>query len=370
MAVETQTVAAEATTTSSISRSGLACAIPTDAAASYATATTTTLARPPKTLLQHQQHQQHQQLQQQPLHTGLTLTSVPRLAWEFTRSNFNTFVVPNTAFGVLGALVPAFTADARPPTVQEVLLRLPVILAFNWYNVLVFDLGNQRAPESVTEDKLNKPWRPIPTGKVTPTQARRALIALIPVSMGLNYALGVWDQAVLIPILSYLYNDLGGGDEILRDPIISGAYAVANTASLRIAIGGVGSAGNVTPEALRWVAMVSGVIVTTMQVQDLKDKAGDRTRGRRTIALLVGDGFSRACVAVFVGFWSLVCTRFWGLGPLVFALVPGGCGLNVIRRVLLKRTPREDSRTWKWWCLWTVTLYSLPVWAMLLGSRA
>lgn len=344
MAVETQTVAATLATNDATT-SQLACAIPT---------TPTTISQ-----------QQGPPTATRPKPLIRTVSSAPSLAWEFTRSNFNTFVVPNTAFGVLAALVPSFTANARPPTIQEVLLRLPVILAFNWYNVLVFDLGNQRSPESVTEDVLNKPWRPIPTGKVTPTQARRALLFVVPVSMYLNYALGVWDQAVLIPILSYLYNDLGGGDEVLRDPIISGAYAVANTASLRIAIGGVGSAGQVTPEALEWVAMISGVILTTMQVQDLKDKAGDRTRGRRTVALLMGDGFSRGCIAIFVAFWSLVCTRFWGLGVLAFALVPGACGFNVIRRVLLKRTPADDSKTWKWWCLWTVTLYSLPVLAMV-----
>ncbi|KAI1395671.1 UbiA prenyltransferase family-domain-containing protein [Hypoxylon fuscum] len=285
---------------------------------------------------------------------------VPYLIWEFTRSNFNTFVIPNTVFGLLGAFVPAFSAveSHGPPSTKEILLRLPIILGFNWYNVLVFDLGNQRSVESIREDVLNKPWRPIPTGKVTQDQTRRALLLLIPISMCVNYALGVWEQAVLVPILSYLYNDLRGGDEIIRDPIISVAYAVANSASLKIAVGG-----RISAEAFAWVAMISGVILTTMQVQDLKDKAGDRSRGRRTVALFMGDLFSRTSIAFFVGFWSLVCTRFWDLGLVGFAL-PGLSGINVIRRVLFKRSTRDDSRTWKWWCLWTVALYSLPVFKM------
>ena len=279
------------------------------------------------------------------------------LPWEFTRSNFFTFVVPNTMFGVLGALVPEFSAAQThgPPSLKDVLLRFPIILFFNWYNVLVFDLGNQYSAESIREDTLNKPWRPIPTGKVTPAWARRTLLLLIPLSMWLNYMLGVWEQAVLIPTLSYLYNDLRGSDEILRDPIISVAYAVANTASLRVAVGG-----EITSEALTWVATVSGVILTTMQVQDLKDKAGDCSRGRRTVALLLGDTFSRVSITLFVGVWTVVCAWFWNLGFVAFA-VPGLPALIVIRRVLLRRTPQDDSKTWKWWCFWTVTLYSLPL---------
>ncbi|OTB10576.1 hypothetical protein K445DRAFT_70084 [Daldinia sp. EC12] len=291
---------------------------------------------------------------------------VPYLIWEFTRSNFNTFVVPNTVFGVLGAFVPMFSAAEphQPPSTKEVFLRLPLILGFNWYNVLVFDLGNQRSTESIQEDILNKPWRPIPMGKVTPDQTRKALLVLIPISMYGNHLLGVWDQAALVPILSYMYNDLRGGDEIIRDLIISVAYAVANSASLKIAVGG-----HITPEAFTWIAMVSGVILTTMQVQDLKDKPGDCSRGRKTVALFFGDSFSRTSIAFFVGFWTFVCTRFWNLGLVAFFL-PGLLGANVIHRVLLRRNTLDDSRTWKWWCLWTVALYSLPLFATMYGSHA
>ncbi|KAI0852492.1 UbiA prenyltransferase family-domain-containing protein [Daldinia vernicosa] len=285
---------------------------------------------------------------------------VPYLVWEFTRSNFATFVIPNSTFGILGALVPTFATVGSngPPTALEVLQRFPTVIAFNWYNVLVFDLGNQRSAESIQEDLLNKPWRPIPTGKVTPEQTRRALLLFIPISLWLNYSLGVWEQGVMVPILSYLYNDLRGGDEIVRDLIIAVAYGVAHSASLKIAIGN-----DISREAFIWVAIISGVILTTMQVQDLKDQAGDRTRGRRTVVLFIGEWFSRTSIAFFVALWSLVCTRFWHLGLLAFSL-PGIIGIVVITRVLLKRTPAEDSQTWKWWCLWTITLFSLPVIAM------
>jgi hypothetical protein len=80
------------------------------------------------------------------------------LIWEFNESDFPTFVIPNTAFGILGALAGSRLADGPAPGLWAVAVRLPLVIAFNWYNLLIFDLANQRLPESVKEDEINKPW--------------------------------------------------------------------------------------------------------------------------------------------------------------------------------------------------------------------
>lgn len=87
------------------------------------------------------------------------------LAWDFIESDFTTFAVPNTTFGVVGAVASAALVDgpvSLRPSLLQIILRLPSILAFNVVNLLVFDLANQRSPSSVVEDRINKPWRPIP----------------------------------------------------------------------------------------------------------------------------------------------------------------------------------------------------------------
>lgn len=285
---------------------------------------------------------------------------IPCLIWSFTENDLATFVMPNTAFGVLGAFAPTLhTAYSQaPPSPQAILSHVPLVLVFNWYNVLVFTLANQRSPESVREDIANKPWRPIPSGKATSEQIRWALLATIPISMVLNYYLGVWEQGCFIPILSYLYNDLGGGDELIRDLIICIAYAVANSASLEIAIGDTAQT-HISHHGWVWTATISGVILTTMQVQDLKDQAGDRIRGRRTIPLYFGDEASRVTIAVFVCMWSMICPCLWEADVWAFAL-PVPLAAMVVTRVLWKRNVAEDATTWKWWCVWTVSLYMLP----------
>ena len=292
------------------------------------------------------------------------MLSIPGLIWAFTESNFATFVIPNTAFGVLGAVAGSRLADGQLSSLLRIVHRLPVVVAFNWYNVLVFDLANQRSTESVEEDLVNKPWRPIPSGKVTQDQTRRAMLATIPAALALNYLLGVWREGVFIQILTWLYNDLRGGDELIRDAIIAVAYGLFNHGSLQIAIGGEAS---VSAGGQIWIIIISGVILTTMQVQDLKDQEGDRTRGRKSIPLFLGDQTSRVLIAIFVLVWSCVCTFFWGLRPLAYTMTVSW-GLVVMLSVLLRRRPDEDSQTWKLWCIWTVSLYSLPILASLTGN--
>lgn len=292
------------------------------------------------------------------------IAKIPYLIWEFTESNFTTFVVPNTAFGMFGSLAASILTEGTyqpPPIINIVLLRLPLVTIFNWSNVLIFDLANQRYPESIQEDLINKPWRPIPSGKVTAEQTRRAMLVAVPTVLALNYYLGVWKQGVFIQILTWLYNDLRGGDEVTRDLIISVAYGMFNSASLEMA---VGNQVPISRQGITWTAIISGVILTTMQVQDLKDQAGDRTRGRKTVALYFGEQTSRVTIAFFVCFWTVVCAVFWSLSPAAYVL-PVVSGLNVALRVILKRTASEDAATWRWWCLWTMSLYLLPLSSVL-----
>lgn len=71
--------------------------------------------------------------------------------------------------------------------------------------------------------------------------------------------------------LNWMYNDLGGADEcyIIRNLIISVAYACYGSGALRITGGGDFVWSSMT---YQWIAMASAVIFTLMQVQDLKDQ--------------------------------------------------------------------------------------------------
>lgn len=289
------------------------------------------------------------------------LFSSLKLIWGFTESDFSTFVIPNTAFGTLGALATGRLTDAALPSTSKVLQRLPVVLVFNWSNLLIFDLANQRSPGSIAEDRVNKPWRPIPSNKITTEQTRRLMLITIPLSLYLNHYLDVWGQGAVIHLITWLYNDLGGSDEVVvREMLIAVGYAMFNSSSLYIASGCSQDNCGISPQGLIWTGIISAVIFTTMQVQDLKDQEGDRLRGRRTVVLFFGERFSRVSIALSVILWSWVCAHFWkpGLLGYVLSMVPG---LLVAWCVVGRRIRDQDRQTWKLWCLWLIFLYVLPI---------
>lgn len=277
----------------------------------------------------------------------------------FTKDDFYTFVVPNTIFGVSAALSGRLMAG-HARNLSAVLPRLPFVVFFNWSNLLIFDLANQRLPESIEEDRFNKPWRPLPAGRISQRQTRHLMITIMPIVVLLNSLLSVWKETALLFTLTWIYNDLKGGDDnwLVRNIIIAFAFFLYNLGSLKVAIGAseVSVSDPVSSAAYGWTAIISAVIVTTMQVQDLKDQIGDSARGRQTAPLVLGELIARRTIAIPVLFWSFACALVWGLWVL-----PVAVGSYVAYRVLWKRGVDDDRRSWKLWCLWTAILYLLPL---------
>ncbi|XXH01972.1 hypothetical protein Hte_008335 [Hypoxylon texense] len=222
------------------------------------------------------------------------------LFWLFTVDDAATFVAPNTIFGLCSALS-APVLVAPQDDITSIFLRLPHVVFFNWSNLLIFDLANQRLPESAREDALNKPWRPVPSGLMTSAQVRRAMLFCIPAVLAVNYVSGVGAETSLLLVLTWLYNDLMGGDEnwIVRNAIIASAFWMYNTGSTKVACSSLhGQTALITEKGALWTTIISGVIFTTMHVQDLKDQEGDCARGRRLAPLVLGDLTARWTIAV------------------------------------------------------------------------
>ena len=189
-------------------------------------------------------------------------------------------------------------------------------------------------------------------------QARQLTLVAIPVVLGLNFIFGVWRETALLLILTWLYNDLQGGDEIVRNLIIAFAFGLYNHGSLQMATHA--NENIVTPRGYTWIAVISGVILTTMQIQDLKDQAGDRARGRKTIPLILGDMSTRWIISILVPLWSCFCVFFWNLPLWAYAL-PMVLGGQIGLRALQMRNRHDDNLTWKLWYLWLAVLYTLPL---------
>ncbi|MCJ1292808.1 hypothetical protein MMC34_004361 [Xylographa carneopallida] len=283
-----------------------------------------------------------------------------RTLWLFTVSEHSTIVYPWTAFGIFSALAgPALTTN-EAPVLWEILFRFPQTLLWMWMNILAFTISNQRLPNSVLEDSVNKPWRPLPSGRITQLQARRLLLAVLPATFFLNMSLGGFEVTLIALVLTWMYNDLGGADEnyIVRNLINSCGLVSWSAGTTLVACGNSKYALNTM--GYKWLAIEAAIIFTTLHVQDLRDQEGDRVRDRKTAPIVWGDAATRWTIAVPVMIWSLLCPMIWNLGVTGFLvpLLPGG---TLAFRVMLLRTVAADKITWKLWGIWIASLFVLPL---------
>lgn len=74
------------------------------------------------------------------------LSNLLSLLWAFTESDFLTFAIPNSLFGIFSALaLPALIDTSLDFTIttSSILLRAPLVVLFNVGNLLIFDLANR-----------------------------------------------------------------------------------------------------------------------------------------------------------------------------------------------------------------------------------
>ena len=268
-------------------------------------------------------------------------------------------MIPQTAFGLFGALSgPAMTTQHKT-NLLATSYRLPHVLLWVWLNTLMFTFANQRLPDAVKEDKINKPYRPLAAGRIDGMQTRQLLLAAIPLGVLISSYIGAADETIVLTCLNWMYNELGGSDEnfIVRNLLLGATYAGYCSGAVKVA---TGPGFSMNRAAYDWIAMIGSVIFTTMHVQDLKDQAGDNARGRKTAPLVLGDSVARLSIAIAVLIWSVVCPAFWSLhltssAPSIFL------GLVVAYRAIFSRSFQADRTTWRVWSLWLTSLYFLPL---------
>lgn len=277
----------------------------------------------------------------------------------FTANDFPTFAIPTTLFALFGALSGSTLTTNTAPQFLATLSRIPLALLVVWTNLLIFDISNQRSPSAVEEDKINKPHRPLPSGKITAEATRRLLLIGVPIVLAVGWALGCWQETLLLFTATWMYNDLLGCDEswVLRNLLIAIGYGLYSSAALRVMVGPVHA---LTSKGTQWIAMVTLVMFVTQHICDIKDAEGDRVRGRKSAPIVLGDDLVRWSVAVPILLCSIACPAFFGLGVSSF-LCMLVAGAVVAGRTLMLKDLKSDKLTWKLWALWTVGLFALPL---------
>ena len=189
--------------------------------------------------------------------------------WLVTRNDLKSIVIPETAFGICSALAGPMLTSNNSPNTMAILKRIPLVFLWNWINVLIFDLANQRLPNSIIEDSVNKAWRPIPSRRMSAFQARRLLLAVLPVAIPITFYTGGMQELIVMNTLSYMYNDLGGADEnfVVRNLINAAGFICYSAGATRVACGHEQYCLN--EKAYEWLAIIGGTVFSTLQMQDM-----------------------------------------------------------------------------------------------------
>ncbi|KAI1394545.1 UbiA prenyltransferase family [Hypoxylon fuscum] len=278
--------------------------------------------------------------------------------WLFTRSDLKTIVLPQSAFGLFGAMT--LSGEGWPNNWPQALIRSIRVVIFVWINLLPFAIDNQRRPVAIVEDAQNKPWRTMPSGRMTEAQARTLMLCLYPIALLVSLCMGGIRQSVALIVLGYSYNSIGLADLnwVSRNGINAAGFCCFASGALEVAIGQPLSAKHGV--LLQWLAMIAGIVFSTVQTQDMADQAGDAMRGRKSLPLTVGDTRARWFTAVAVMMWSVICPLYWKvhIGPV---LAIGGLGGGIALRTLVLRDVEADRKTFRLWNAWMGCIYLLPL---------
>ncbi|KAJ7146034.1 UbiA prenyltransferase family-domain-containing protein [Mycena epipterygia] len=261
----------------------------------------------------------------------------------FTWTDYKTIFIPVTAF-----------ACAAGPLYS--LSNLLQTWVWIWMHLLLCNVSNQA--RSKDEDLINRPWRPIPAGRLTESQAvsLRWATAVVCVLWSAVYG---WDQVMTslgLLLTTYIYDEGGASKHVIGKNFCNiGGYVAFEIGATKI----IASQRNLDPISLTAV-LISGILIfTTIQAQDFPDVEGDAALGRITFPIYAPE-FSRTATLGALAGWSMFLSWYWSLGPIssvTFMLL----GLYSGTRYYLWRKVSDDKRSYLVFSVWLTLAHILPL---------
>ncbi|KAI0649668.1 hypothetical protein C8Q79DRAFT_1006024 [Trametes meyenii] len=230
----------------------------------------------------------------------------------FTRSDILTLLVPAVTFSTVA------TGDFCP---TRILYRFLWI----WLNLLQFCISNQTP--SIEEDRVNKPWRPLPAGRISLKNTGTLRWVLLPVCLAISSLNGtVFAACAVLTAATPAHNDMDLGSYWhTRNLLNAVGYAAFNIGA----------------------AFISS---------DFKDVDGDRQIGRSTMPITYPKA-SRIVVVALVPTWTLVLCCYWHVST-TFAAVFVFSGLYVGTRFARAQTLADDKYAYRCYNIWLCMMHA------------
>ncbi|MBD2412197.1 hypothetical protein FACHB389_27095 [Nostoc calcicola FACHB-389] len=268
------------------------------------------------------------------------------LIWQFTGRDISSTIIPPILF-----IVAAW--HYVQSSFSELAFALIYGTLFVWLYLFSFCLSNQIA--GVEEDRINKPNRPLVTGKIS---VQGALVRWF-LSMGLftfiGWYCGVLEWALICQMVVILHN-FGGWDKYwISKNFLIGLGTFAHLAAVWQLVTPI------TPIAWRWLFLIGAIWSTLVAVQDLRDIEGDLAVKRSTFPIAFGETASRFILSLgfgllpFVIHFILMMPTENTVSTIVCDIVLAVFSWFIAARIVFNRSPKEDHHTYilftYWYCL-------------------
>ncbi|NNJ12294.1 UbiA family prenyltransferase [Chloroflexales bacterium ZM16-3] len=265
------------------------------------------------------------------------------LNWKFIQYDISTTIIPGMLFVLAAWHTDAPNLAALPRTVLWGML-------YFWLYCCVFCISNQIGGE--VEDKINKPSRPLVTGLVSRRGAWTRWLIYMALFDIVGAFLGVLEWTVIWQVVLTLYNLGSWAKHWWTKNLV---MAIGLTAQLAAAWQMVRP---ITLPAWHWLLLPALIMLSHVSLQDMRDIAGDRANGRKTLPIIFGETPSRIFLAVCFALLPLATHSILmvpaGNAPHVIAcdILLTAISLTIAVRLLVSHTPQGYHRSYMLFTYW------------------
>ncbi|KAI0666404.1 UbiA prenyltransferase family-domain-containing protein [Trametes maxima] len=261
----------------------------------------------------------------------------------FTVADIKTILLPISAFACA-------TAPLHSPT------QFLKGLSWIWLHQLMCNVSNQA--RSRAEDVVNKPWRPLPSNRVTEEQAR--WLRWIVVGLCFSYS-GLYGPDLVavtagLFLTTFMYDEGGLAAHYIGKSFCNiGGYTTLEVGATKLM-----GATKVMDDVSTTAVCISGLLIfTTIQAQDFADVEGDSALGRRTFPIYA-PRLSRAVTLIGIPGWALFLAYYWGVGPL-FSTAFVALASYIGARYFFLREAEQDKRSYVLYNVWLTIAHIMPI---------
>ena len=182
-------------------------------------------------------------------------------------------------------------------------------------------------------DEINKPNRPIPSGRISLENARNYAFALFGIGIALSFVdsylvNSIWPSVIVVPaaVIMYLY-----ARNLKSMPLI-GNLTVATLTGFCFVIAGVVIACATNSLKILFISIYLGLFAMFMTlareiVKDMEDIEGDKQEGARTFPILYGKKISSIISIILIVVTTLMCPilyifKIFNLGYMLIMVIP------------------------------------------------